>query len=224
MSVYEASFVRARTGPATSFRETARILREANESWLAASPTNVTWELTVRLTEGSDWVSIQASLADQQIETLSRELGTTAIRIYMSDEMVLRFSYGRFDHGQAVRSLEYADGGDPRAGGTWTKVEGEPEPWEALLFSPRLLELYRKYAPDELPEGSADRRIKPGLSIPWVCEADVVAEIARALQLPWAPIGNGFPPATHTKVIPGSPERWKAFRRRHRRSWWRFWA
>lgn len=87
------------------------------------------------------------------------------------------------------------------------------------------MELYRKYAPDEMPEGCAESRIKPGFSIPWACDAGTVTEIARALQLPWEPIGDRFPPATQTEVIPGSPEeRWKAFYRKYRRPWWKIWA
>lgn len=105
-------------------------------------------------------------------------------------------------------------------------MEGEPEPWEAILFSPRLMELYKKHAPDDVHEGCAENRIKPGCSIPWACDARTVAEIAGALQLPWDPIDNRFPPSTQTEVITRSPERWEAFwqifRREHWRPWWKF--
>jgi len=178
----------------------------------------------VRASEGSDWVSIQNALADQLLETISRVLGTTAIMIYVMDEMVLRFSYRHFNNGQAVRILEYVNHGNPKERGKWTKVEGEPEPWEAILFSHRLMELYRKHAPDEVHESCEESKIKPGFSIPWACDASTVADIARALQLPWEPIDNRFSPATQTEVIPGSPERWKAFLRQQRRPWWKFWA
>jgi len=228
MSAYGASFVRVRGDRATSFRETSRLLRETNESWLAASPTNLAVELIVRSSEESDWVSIQSALADPLLETISRVLCTTAVMIHVVDEMVLRFAYSRFDNGEAVRTLVYADDGNPKGRGTWTKVEGEPEPWETVLFSPRLLELYKKRAPDEVQEGCAERKVKAGFSIPWACEASTVLEIARALELPWEPMGNTFPPATQTEVIPGSSERWnsfwKAFRRQHWRPWWKFWA
>jgi hypothetical protein len=224
MSVYGASFVWAHPDRATSFRELSRLLRERNASWLAASPMNLVVELIVRTSEGSDWASIQRALAAPLLETISRVLSTTAIAIRMMDEMVLRFSYQRFDNGRAVRTLEYADDGDPKGRGKWTKVEGEPEPWENILFSPRLMELYRKRAPDEVQEGCAESKIKPGFSIPWACDASTVAEIVRALQLPWEPIDNKFPPATQTEVIPGSPERLKAFLRQRGRPWWKFWA
>lgn len=224
MSVYGASFVRAYPDRATSFRETSRLIRERNASWLAASPTNLAVEHTVRASEGSEWVSIQNAVDDQLLDTISRVLGTVAITIYAIDEKVLRFSYSRFDHGQAVRTLEYADEGNSNDRGKWTKVEGEPERWEALLFSPKLMELYRKYAPDDLHEGCAESKIKRGFSIPWACDAGTIAEISRTLQVPWEPIGDRFPPATQTEVIPGSPERWNAFHRQHRRPWWKFWA
>jgi hypothetical protein len=223
MSGYGASFVGARPDRATSFRELTHLLRETNASWLAASPKNFTEEIIVRASEGSDWVSVQRALADQLLETISRVLGTTTIMIYVVDEVVLRFSYRRFNNGQAVRALEYVDYVNPKERGKWTKVEGEPEPWEAILFSHRLIELYRKYAPDEVHEGCAESKIKPGFSIPWACDASTVAEIARALQLPWEPTENRFPPATQTEVIPGSPERLKAFLRQQWRPWWKFW-
>lgn len=223
MSVYSASFVQVRS--TTTFQELSRLLRETNESRLAASPTNFAPELIVRSSEEGEWISTQRALDDPLLETISRVLGTTAIMFSMMDEMVLRFSYRRFDKGAAVRALQYVDDGNPRDRGKWTKVEGEPEPWEAILFSPMLMELYRKRAPDEVHKGCAESKIKPGCSIPWVCDASTVAEIARALQLPWDPVDNGFPPAPQTEVIPGSPEReafWKVFRQQHWRPWWKF--
>jgi hypothetical protein len=224
MSVYGASFVRAAPDWTTTFQRLSRLLRDMNESWLAASPTNLAMERIIQASEQSDWISIQSPLDDHLLETISRALGTTAIMIYMMDEMRLRFSYRRFDHGSAVRALQYLDDGNPRARGKWTRVEGEPEQWEAILFSPPLIEQYRTYAPDEVAEGCADNKIKPGFSIPQPCYASTIAEITRALQLPWDPIENRFPPATQTEVIPGSPERWKAFHHQHRRPWWKFWG
>lgn len=222
MSNYGASFVRVGPDRTATFQGLIQLLRETTESWLAASPTNLAVERIVQISEGSDWVSIQSPLDDRLLETISRTLGTTAIMIYVMDEMMLRFSYRRFDHGAAVRALQYFDDGNPRGRGKWTKVEGEPEPWEAILFSPRLMELYRQHAPDEVEEGCAENRIKVGFSIPWACDATTIAEIARVLQLPWEPTNNQFPPATRTEVIPGSPERWKAIHQR-KRPWWRFW-
>src|ERR1051326_313063 len=103
MGFYGASFVRARPDRATTFQDVSRLLRETNASWLAAAPTNLAVELVVRASEGSDWISVQRGLADQLLETLSRTLGTTAIMFNVRDEMVVRFSYRRFDDGQAVR-------------------------------------------------------------------------------------------------------------------------
>jgi hypothetical protein len=216
MSRYGASFVRARPDRATSFRNLSRLLRETNASWLAASPANIAVELIVRTSEGSDWLSIQRALADQLLETISRVMGTTAIMINMVDEMVLGFSYRRFDNGKALRILEYATDDNSKERGTWTKVDGEPEPWEAILFSSRRMELYRKHVPGEVDEGCSESKIKPGFSIPWACDASTVSEVVRALQLPWEPIDSRFP-AAQTEVIPGSPERWKGFWKAFRR-------
>lgn len=224
MSVYAASFVRVAPDQATSIRELSRLLRETNASWLAASPSNFAVELVVQTSEGSDWISIQRALADPLLETISRVLRTTAIVIHVMDEMVLRFSYRRFDNGRAIRRLDYADDGNPKGRGKWTTAEGNPEPWEGILFSPTRMELYRKRAPDEVQEGCADSRIKLGFSIPRACDASTVEEIVRTLELPWKPIDNTFPPATQTEVIPGSPERLRTFLRQRRRRWWKFWA
>lgn len=117
MSYYGASFVRAAPDRTTTFQQLSRLLREMNESWLAASPTNLAMERIVQISEESDWVSIQSPLDDPLLETISRVLGTTAIMIYMMDEMRLRFSYRRFDHGAAVRALQCLDDGNPRARG-----------------------------------------------------------------------------------------------------------
>lgn len=223
MSVYGASFIRAHPNRETSFRETCRLLRESNARVLAASSTSTAIEHTVRASEGSEWLSIENAISDYELETISRALSTTAVTVYAVDEKALRFSYARFEDGRAVRALEYSDDSGKVERGRWTKVEGEPEPWESILFSSRLMELYAKHAPDEVPEACTQNRIKAGFSIPWACDAGVVAEIARALQLPWEPLTNdAFPRSAKREVIPGSPERWKAFLRQQR-PWWKFW-
>ena len=225
VSVYGASFVRADTDRESSFRETCRLLREDNARVLAASPTSMAIEHTVRASEGCDWISIENAIGDRQLEEISRFLRTTALTVYAVDEKVLRFSYARFEEGRAARALEYLDNGGKLDRGRWTKAEGEPEPWEAILFSPKFMEWYAKRAPDEVKEACAENRIKAGFSIPWACDAGVVAEIARTLQLPWNPIEHDeFPASTNIEVIPGSPERWKAFLRRNEpKPWWKFW-
>jgi len=186
MSVYGASFVRA--DRATTFADACRMLRE--------HPT--TRDHTVRTSPG-DWVSIENAIADPLLETLSRELGTTAITIYAIDEKLLRFHYRRFEHGRSMRSLDYADAAADAERGSWTGVEGEPEPWETLLFSPRMTSLYRKYAADEV----CTAPIRLGASIPWCCDGFMIGEIARALDLPWDPVHDRFPPAAHTAIIEG---------------------
>lgn len=197
------------------------MLRESNARALAASPTNLVAEHTVRASAGSEWISIENAISDHELETLSRTLSTTAITVYAVDEKLLQFSYVRFEDGRAVRALEYSDDNDEDRG-RWTKVEGEPESWEGSLFSPSMMELYAEYAPDEVAE--ARSRIKSGFSIPWACNARTAAEIARAFQLPWEPLAKDkFPPATNTEIVPGSPERWKAFLGKRRRPWWKFW-
>jgi hypothetical protein len=224
MSVYGASFARVHSSRATAFDDVSRLLRKTNEAWLAASPANLAVELVVQAFEASDWISIQPALADPLLEGLSRDLSTTALGLRVMDEMVLRFSYSRFDNGHATRALEYSDDGNPKGHGQWTRVEGTPEAWENTLFSPRLMELYRRRAPDEVREGSAEGRIVPGASIPWPYHASTLAEIADALALPWRPMDNRFLPAAQTEVIPGSPERWKAFRHQRLGPWRRFWS
>jgi hypothetical protein len=183
-------------------------------------------EHTVRASEGSDWISIEHAIGDHQLEEISRHLSTTAVTVYAVDEKVLEFSYARFDAGRAVRALEYSH--DIRGmtdRGRWTKVEGEPEVWESAFFSPKLMALYAQHVSDELPEACAQNQIKVGFSIPWAGYADAVVEIVSALQLPWKPIEHDtFPAANNTEVIPGSPERWKAFLRQHDpKPWWKFW-
>ncbi len=222
MSVYSASFVRASPDHASTFLELSRLLREANANWIAESPSNLAMELVVRTSAGSDWISIQRSIAPPLLETISRVLQTTAIAIHVMDEMVLRFSYRRFEQGRAVRALNYADDGDLKGRGEWSTVEGEPEPWEAMLFSAERIATYRKRAPDEVQEACADGAIKSGFSVPTVCDGDTLAEIVRAFELPWEPTQNGFPPATRMEVIPGSPERLEALLRERRRPWWRY--
>jgi hypothetical protein len=217
MAVFGASFVRAQPDRATALRETSRLIRESVESWLAASPTNLAVDNTLRATEGSEWISIENGAPDQALATISRLLQTVAITLHASDEIMLRFSYKRFDGGRVVRALEYDDDG---ARGRWTQVDGEPETWEALLFATELLELYRKHAADDVHEVCAENAIKLGFSIPWACDAGTVAQIARALELPWVP--GSFPPAAEIDIVRGSPERLEAFRRQHRRPWWRF--
>ncbi len=184
MSVYGASFVRV--DRATTFADACRLVR-------AHRTTHVH---TVRTSQG-DWVSIENAVDDGLLETLSRELGTTAITIYAIDEKLLRFHYRRFEHGRSIRALDYADAAADADCGTWTGVEGVPEPWEALLFAPRMMDLYRKYAADEVSTAP----IKLGSSIPWACDGFMIGEIARALDLPWDPVHDRFPPAAHTAVI-----------------------
>lgn len=175
-----------------------------------------TVDSTVQASEGSEWLSIESTVGDEQLETISSVLQTTALTLYAQDEKILRFGYTRFENGRLVRALKYLGRCNAEPRGKWVTVEGEPEAWEATCcFSPELMELYRQHAPDEVNEMSGHYRVMPGLWIPWAADLGTVAEIARALQLPWNPARNPahdqFPPATHTEVIPGTPEREKAF-------------
>lgn len=232
MGVYGASFLRARSKREIAFRETCRLLRENNARLLAESPTNIPVEHTVRASSDSDWISIENAVNDQELETLSRVLSAAAVTIYAVDEKSFRFAYSHFDHGQLIRGLQYGPAEHQHARGDndaktrreWTKVEGVPEAWEVRLFSPALMEQYRRHAPDEVTAVCTEGLVKPGFSIPWAQDLRVVATISEVLKLPWNPIGNQFPAATHTEVIPGSPERRKAFLRKHRRPWRRFWT
>jgi hypothetical protein len=218
-----ASFVQAGSDGPASFGEICRRLREKNATWLAASPTNLAIEHTVRLSDATPWISIQNVVDDELLAQLSKDLGTTAITIYALDEIRLTFSYRRFEEGGIVRALEYGDGKRPRDRGAWTKVDGEREEWEGLLFSDSLTALYRKYALDEVDEVCPAERIKLGHSIPWACDGETVAQIVERLSLPWRPLDDTFAPASRTEVIPGSPERWQELHRSFRKPWWKLW-
>jgi hypothetical protein len=205
------------------FAATCRLIREKNAAWLAASPTNLTIEHTVRFSEGGAWISIQNAIDDELLRRLSVELDTRALTIYAIDEKILTFSFLHVHRGRTLRELGYTHKQRPDGRDAWTTVAGEREAWEDVLFSPRLMELYRMWAADEVAEACRDRTIKIGHSIPWACDGDVVRDIAERLQLPWNPYDDTFPPATQTEVIPGSPERWKEFHRSQRRPWWKLW-
>ena len=223
MSVYGASFVQAGGDGPGRFAGTCRLVREKNARWLAASPTNVTTEHTVRISDGAGWVSIQNAIDDELLRQLSVDLDTTALTIHACDEKILSFSYTHVDRGRTLRALAHADNQRPDGNGAWTTVAGEREAWESVLFSPRLMDLYRKYAPGEVADACRDQTIKIGQWIPWACDGSVVREIVERLQLPWNPYEDSFPPAAQTEVIPGSPERWNALHRSPRKPWWKLW-
>lgn len=229
--VYGASFVRVSSDRELAFRETCRLLHESNARRLAESPTSIPVEHTVRASRHSDWISIENAVHDVELQTLSQVLHATAVTLYAVDEKSLRFAYSRFEDGRCVRMLNYGPAHERTANAAaeptrreWTKVEGHPEAWETTLFSPQLMQLYRDYAPDEVGAVSGVPAVKLGFSIPWAHDLNVLATIAEELRLPWKPIGNHFAEATHTEVIRGSPERRKAFLRKYRRPWWKFWT
>jgi hypothetical protein len=222
MGTFGAAFVQAGDdGPARA-AEIARALREQNTAWLAASPENLAIEYTVRRSAGTPWISIQHGIPFDLLQKFSCDMGATAIGISGCDEIILGFSYRRFDSGRVRRALDYRDN-PPRGPAGWMLVEGEREPWEEqVLFSNKLIGLYFKYAPKEADRAVSRRIIEQGASIPWSSDADIVGEIAAYLQLPWRPVDDTFPPATQTEVVAGSPDRWKKFHRRFR-PWWKFW-
>lgn len=222
MGTYAAAFVQAGAdGPARA-TEIARVLRAQNEAWLAASPENLAIEYTVRRSDGTPWISIQHGIPFDLLQKFSADMSATAIGISGCDEIILGFSYRRFDKGRVKRALDYRDN-PPRGPGGWTLVEGERESWEEqILFSDKLIGLYFKYAPTEADRAVSRKIIEQGASIPWASDAPIVGEIAAYLQLPWRPVDNMFPPATQTEVVAGSPGRWKKFHRRLR-PWWKFW-
>lgn len=219
MGVYGASFVRAAPDRATAFRDTCSFLRENNSRRMGASPARYAVEHTVRIHDGSTWISIESAIDNVALQTISGSLRTTAITIYAIDEKMPEFSFRRIEDGQAVRLLEYKAG--PERQRQWTQVEGQPESWERLFFDPEEIDLYRQSNPDETNEMCAHDMIKLGLSIPQPCSLSVVAEIVRMLGLPWMPVGDTFPLAAQSEVIAGSPERWNPGLRG---PWWKFWA
>ncbi len=216
MSVYGASFVRAVPDRGTAFRETCSCLRESNVRHMQAARFAI--EHTVRTHDRSDWISIENAVEDLVLQTISGNLSTTAFTIYAVDEKMPAFTFRRFEHGQAVRLLEYK--ARPERQRQWTQVEGQPESWERLFFDPGEIDLYRQWNPDELDEMCAHDTIKLGLSIPKPCSLSVVAEIVRSLGLPWSPLEDNFPPATQSEVIVGSRKRPNHLGG----SWWKFWA
>jgi hypothetical protein len=224
VGTFGAAFVETGEDGPARVAEIARLLREKNEAWLAASPQHLAVEYTVRRSDGIPWISIQngMTLAFDLLQKLSGDMGATVISISGCDEINLGFLYRRFESGRVRRALEYGADSPGRKG--WTLVEGVREAWEeAVLFSNALTGSYFQLVPEEADRAVSRKIIEPGASIPWACDVRIVAEIATYLQLPWRPVGDTFPPAaTQAEVVAGSPERWKGFNRRFR-SWWRFW-
>jgi hypothetical protein len=173
------TFVRVTSDHEQALATIRRLLEERDRSWLAESPEHVTCDHVLRLHSDSDWLSIDGC-PDNVVKQISVDLKTEIIELYAVDECHLRFRYTRHSNGEERRALWY----DARV---WTTVRGTPEPWETLiLFSDRLMDLYRKHAPQDELRSVEDRpNLKEGRSIPWACDSDTVTQIARALGLPY---------------------------------------
>ncbi len=69
-----------------------------------------------------------------------------------------------FEAGKCQRRIDFADG-------SWRRVEGLPQPWEARLFSPEELDAAKEVGDPnddaELEAAFADRTLGAGKSLPW---------------------------------------------------------
>jgi len=223
MSQYGAAFVRPSSEPKSAFDTICRMISDRNVAWLAASPEHMTSDCTVRVHDGTPWLSID-NIGQDSLREIARDLSSEAMTFYVNDEHHLEFHYLHLRGGNLLRALDYSDRETPKGMGQWKHVEGESEAWEALLFSPKAMEAYEKYGlAQEVAEVRRQPAIRVGASIPWACDGKTIAQIAEYLQLPWDPWHDAFGVATHSAVIPGNPERQQAFLRGLRQSWWRFW-
>ncbi len=223
MGLYGASFVLVTSDPDGTLSVVADALEERNRAWLAASPEHLAGEHTVRLHAESLWLSIENAAPDDVLQQVSARLSSEALTLYAIDEHRLEFQYRHWKDARLLRALDYLD--DPNGMGTWTRVEGDVESWEAVLFQPTLLALYDKHAPErEKSELRKEKTIVLGSSIPWPCDGTIIDQLARQMHLPWQPLQNTFLAPTRARVVPGSPKPWKRFRREHGLNpWWRFW-
>jgi hypothetical protein len=113
-----------------------------------------------------------------------------------------------FEGGKQLRRIEFADG-------SWYRVEGEPEPWEAALFSDAELEAAKEDAEPEtdaeLEAVFAKKTLETGQELPWPREWETVraalgvneAEFAAVFEAePLAIVhGNQISRVTHVARI-----------------------
>ena len=149
VGVHGASFVLVVGDRENCFRDTCQLLR---------AKSRPPWHHAVCAFTDSSWLCIEEALDNALQAHISQALHTTVITLYAIDEKSPRFSYRRIDDGRGIRELVYAYSGYPMRG-EWTRVEGEPEAWEAALF--------------------------PDFAAAQPCDLRVLYAIAAALQLPW---------------------------------------
>lgn len=87
-----------------------------------------------------------------------------------------------FQGGTCLRRIEFADG-------SWLRVEGEPQPWEARLFSAEELE-EAKAASDpsddaELDAAFASKTLAEGKSLPWPREWETLFNALGVSETDW---------------------------------------
>jgi len=98
-----------------------------------------------------------------------------------------------FESGRVVRRLEFADG-------SWQRVEGQPQPWEAQLFSSAELDAAKEVgSPEddaELERAFANRTLEAGSGLPWPREWETLRYALGVSEAEWqvtrasAPLGS----------------------------------
>ena len=87
-----------------------------------------------------------------------------------------------FQGGTCLRRIEFADG-------TWLRVEGEPQPWEARLFSAEELEAAREVGDPiddaELEAAFASKTLAEGMSLPWPREWETLFNALDVSRADW---------------------------------------
>lgn len=96
-------------------------------------------------------------------------------------------SVAHFEAGERRRSIGFADG-------TWVCVEGEPQPWEARIFSQEELEAAKEVGePDddaELEAVFARKTLTAGQSLPWPREWETFFSAIDVTQAEWEAARN----------------------------------
>lgn len=87
-----------------------------------------------------------------------------------------------FQGGACVRRIEFADG-------TWLRVEGDPQPWEARLFSAEELEAAKEVGDPsddaELEAAFAVKTLAEGKSLPWPREWETLCSALGVSRADW---------------------------------------
>lgn len=87
-----------------------------------------------------------------------------------------------YKDGRCQRCIEFADG-------SWRRVEGEPQPWEALLFSAEELEAAKDVGVPgdnaELEVAFASKTLEVGKTLPWPREWETLRYAISVTEAEW---------------------------------------